>query len=156
MPRIDTIDYDDVFYTASLIEFVGRKTMNRRADVVQAIGVEGLRKLVNLADVNHCLPFEQVSDEVIERYHISEGSYDTVRSCKYQVPSYLSIGSVYAKLVTRVETDREKYPDTLFGVMTSGISDAISNFNSAFYFAPAEEIEYYYRHRFAQKKDLPS
>jgi len=50
---------------------------------------------LKLADINHCLPIEQVSGELIEDYMIQEGSFDTVGECRYQVPSVLSIGRVY-------------------------------------------------------------
>lgn len=65
--------YDNIFYTASLIEYIGRKTANHRSTVVERIGKKELERLVDLADVNHCLSFEQVSDEIIERYSISKG-----------------------------------------------------------------------------------
>lgn len=47
------------------------------------------------AEVNHCLIFEQVSDEVIEYYKIENGNFDTISECKYSVPSYLDIGKLY-------------------------------------------------------------
>ena len=30
------------------------------------------------AEVNHCLSFEQVCDEVVEEYKIKEGKFDTI------------------------------------------------------------------------------
>lgn len=141
--------YDDVYYAASLIEYIGRKTTNKRSSVAESIGKDGIRNLVNLADVNHCLSFEQVSDEVIKRYNIVRGNFDTVSSCKYQVPSPRSIGKVYANLVTRIADGTSEYPDALFQVLTSSISDALSDFNTSFYFAPSDEIEYYYRNKYA-------
>lgn len=141
--------YDDIYYTASLIEYIGRKTANRRSVVVEYIGKKELKRLVDLADVNHCLSFEQVANEIIERYGIAKGNYDTISSCKFQIPSHLAIGSVYARLVARIAETVVDYPSMLFQVLTSGISDAISNFNSSFYFASSDEIEYYYRNRFS-------
>lgn len=58
-------DKNDLFYVCSLIEYVGRKTKNRRGDVVAAMNDECLRHQLEYADVNHCLPFERVSDELI-------------------------------------------------------------------------------------------
>lgn len=123
---------DDLFYLCSLIEYIGRKTKNHRGDVVKKIGKEELKRLYHLADVNHCLSFEQVSDEVIEKCGISVGDYDTVASCKYRVPSYMDIGANYKRLIINVNQD--DVIDTLYEVFTSMISDAMSNFNSDFYY----------------------
>ena len=49
----------------SLIEFISRLTKNRRGDVVRRIGLKGIVKLLHDAEINHCLSFEEVSDEVI-------------------------------------------------------------------------------------------
>lgn len=145
------IDYDDVLYTASLIEFLGRRTKNKRKDIAITIGLPGFYRLLTLAEVNHCLSFEQVSDEIIKRYDISMGDFNTVATCKYQVPSHISIGSVYAKLVTKIEKDSSNYADALYNVLTSGIAEAISNFNSALFYSSSDEVEYIYRNRYLKK-----
>lgn len=44
--------------------------MNHRGDIVKAIGEEGIKKLLHDAEMDHCLSFEQVSDEVISYYKI--------------------------------------------------------------------------------------
>lgn len=123
---------DDLFYLCSLIEYIGRKTNNHRGDIVKKIGKGELNKLYKLASVNHCLSFEQVSDEVIEKCNISDGYYDTVSSCKYEVPSYRDIGANYKRIILRVNEDN--IIDTLYDVFTSFISDVMSNFNSDFYY----------------------
>lgn len=38
------------------------------------------------ASVNHCLSFEQVCDEWIEKYNIKNGNFDNISTCKYNVP----------------------------------------------------------------------
>ena len=67
------------FYVCALIEFTARKTRNKRGVIVRAMGEEGVKKELYDAEVNHCLSFEQVSDE------ISDFSTDLY----YQNPSYL-------------------------------------------------------------------
>lgn len=57
----------------SLIEYIASRTKNKRGAVVEALGESGVRKQLNDAQVNHCLSFEQVSDEVIEQYQIKGG-----------------------------------------------------------------------------------
>ena len=66
---------NDYFYVCALIEYIARKTKNHRGDVVKKIGEEGIKKLLQDAEVNHCLSFEQVSDEVIDYYKILSGNF---------------------------------------------------------------------------------
>lgn len=137
--------FNDLYYTASMIEYLGRKTKNRRGVIAQCLGVHGITKLMTLADVNHCLSMEQVADELIAEYHISSGTFDTISTCKYTVPSATRIGKVYARLADRISESEEYYPEQLFEVFTSSFSDDVSNFNSALFFAPADEIAYHYQ-----------
>ena len=64
---------NDYFYVCSLIEYIARETKNHRGYIVKCIGQEGIENLLYDAEVNHCLSFEQVSDEVVEVYKIKEG-----------------------------------------------------------------------------------
>lgn len=70
---------NDMFYVCSLIEFTARRTKNRRRVIVEALGKKGIEKQLHDAEVNHCLSFEQVSDE------ISDFQTDVY----YQNPGYL-------------------------------------------------------------------
>lgn len=58
---------NDLFYVCSLIEYIARQTKNKRGAIVEALGESGVRKQLYDAQINHCLSFEQVSDEVIEQ-----------------------------------------------------------------------------------------
>lgn len=58
-------EQNDLFYVCSLIEYVARKTKNKRKVIVEKLGAGGVRKQLYDAEVNHCLSFEQVSDELI-------------------------------------------------------------------------------------------
>ena len=55
---------NDFFYVCALIEFTARKTRNKRGVIVRAMGEEGVKKELYDAEVNHCLSFEQVNDEI--------------------------------------------------------------------------------------------
>ena len=67
------IERNDYFYVCSLIEYIARETKNHRGYIVECIGQEGIENLLYDAEVNHCLSFEQVCDEVVEEYKINEG-----------------------------------------------------------------------------------
>ena len=54
---------DDVFFVCSLIESVARKTKNHRQDVIRYLSKSEIERQLRLAEVNHCLSLEQVSDE---------------------------------------------------------------------------------------------
>ena len=49
---------DDVYYVCSLIEFIARQTKNHRGTVAARIGHDGIARLLDAAEVNHCLSFE--------------------------------------------------------------------------------------------------
>ena len=124
---------DDLFYVCSLIEYLGRKTKNKRKVIVEALGEDGVEKQLHDASVNHCLSFEQVSDEIIEYYHIQEGGFDTVARCKYSVPSVTSIGKLYQQLILSC-SGRYVFKE-IKKIFSSFISDEISNFNTNVYYS---------------------
>ena len=137
-------DKDDLYYVCSLIEYLGRVTKNHRSTVVKILGKEEIDRQLYLAEVNHCLSFEEVSDELIKYFNIENGDFDTVSECKYAVPTYLSIGKVYQRLILDVKKPDEDVEDTLFNVFNSFISDDISNFNSSVYYSNPDYLKWSY------------
>lgn len=135
---------NDYFYVCALIEYIGRETRNHRGDIVRAIGIKGIEKLLRDAEVNHCLSFEQVSDEVISYCGIEQGDFDTLSGCKYSVPSYLDIGKLYSIMVEDC-AEPGKEAEELMKIFSSFISDAISNFNSDLYYQNPDYLEWSYR-----------
>ncbi|MCD8214134.1 MAG: hypothetical protein LUC97_00560 [Clostridiales bacterium] len=124
---------NDYFYVCSLIEYIGRKTKNKRGAVVNKIGYDGILKLLKDAEVNHCLSFEQVSDENIEYYGITNGNFDTITNCKYSVPNHTDIGRLYSLLIENLAEKGEE-AKMLMNIFDSFISDEISNFKTGVYF----------------------
>ena len=132
------INYSDLFFTCSLIELIGRERKLARGEVVKYIGKEYLKRIYKYADTLHCEPIEKVADDYIELCQIPTGEYDNVKKCKYEVPDYWTIGDVYGRLIEDVEGD--SVIDTLMEVYQSWISDAISNYNSDFFYQSREYI----------------
>lgn len=130
-------DYD-LFFTCSLIEFIGRERKLTRGEVVKYIGKDNLKRIYKYADTLHCEPIEKVADDYIEMCNIPTGAYDNVKKCKYEVPDYWTIGDVYGRLIEDVEEN--SVIDTLIEVYQSWISDAISNYNSDFFYQSREYI----------------
>lgn len=124
---------DDIYYVCSLIEFIARKTKNHRQDVIRHFSKADVERQLRLAEVNHCLSFEQIADELIEDYGISDGDFDTVKECRYDVPSFLSIGMLYQELVLST-MKTEDAAQGIIDIFSSFISDEISDFNSNVYY----------------------
>lgn len=135
---------NDLFYVCALIEFIARKTTNRRGDIVRTIGARGLRKQLKDAGVNHCLSFEQVSDEVIEDYDIKSGDFDTISDCKYAIPSFLDIGKLYSIMIMDCAKPGDEVEE-MIKIFQSFISDEISDFSTDLYYQNPDYLEWSYR-----------
>ena len=131
---------NDYFYVCSLIEYIARQTRNRRGVITEILGKKGIEKQLYDAEVNHCLSFEQVSDEVIEQYKIPKGDFDTITECKYTVPEFLDIGKLYCIMIEDcAEPGREI--DELLNIFSSFISDKISDFQTDIYYQNPNYLE---------------
>jgi hypothetical protein len=132
--REDTRE-NDLFFVCSVIEYIGRTTKNRRADVAQAIGVQEITRLLELADVLHCETIEKNAADTLARRPIADGGFDNVANCKYAIPTHFDIAKVYKRLIVSVaEAQNIPLPDALMQVYTSWISDKIDNYNSSMYY----------------------
>ena len=131
---------NNLFYVCSLIEFVARITKNKRGIVANCLGPDGVAKELKDASVNHSLSFEQVGEEVVERYKIPQGDFETVENCKYSVPSYTDIGRLYSIMIMDCAKPGEE-TDMLIKIFSSVISDYISNFNSDCYYQNPSYLE---------------
>lgn len=127
---------DDLFYVCSLLEYIARATCNYRKDLISYFSKDVLNWQLKVAQVNHCISFEQVSDELIEKLKIKQGDFDSVKNCKYEVPTYLSVGRIFQRLILSVyEKSENDLAQEIINVFSSFLSDEISNFNSAVYYA---------------------
>lgn len=135
---------NDFFYVCSLIEYIARRTNNKRGVVVNALGEKGVEKQLYDAEVNHCLSFEQVSDEIIEYYKIPQGDFDTIIDCKYTIPSFMDIGKLYCIMIEDCAEPGKEISE-LISIFTSFISDKISNFSSDVYYQNPSYLECSYK-----------
>ena len=131
---------NDYFYVCSLIEYIARETKNKRGVITEKLGKKGIKKLLYDAEVNHCLSFEQVSDEVIMQYGITEGDFDTITECKYVIPSYLDIGKLYSIMIEDCAKPGKEV-DELLKIFSSFISDKISDFQTDVYYQNPSYLE---------------
>ena len=62
---------NNLFYICSLLESISRKTGLKKKEIIDKIGLKQLKHLYNYADVNHCLPILQVTEEVKRNWYFS-------------------------------------------------------------------------------------
>ncbi|MDE7416630.1 MAG: hypothetical protein K2N44_10090 [Lachnospiraceae bacterium] len=137
-------DKNNFFYVCSLIEYIARQTKNRRKVIIEGLGKEGVEKQLYDAEVNHCLTFEQVSDEVIKQYQIPSGDFDTITECKYTIPSYLDIGKLYSIMIEDCAEPGQEVEE-LMKIFSSFISDKISDFQTDIYYQNPSYLECSYK-----------
>lgn len=134
-----------LFYTCSLIEYIGRRTKNKRKDIVDVLGNKVIKKIYQYSDVFHCEPIEKVANDFIEEYKIKDGEFDNVGKCKYEVPDYWAIGAVFERLIEDSFQDEEKAAEGIWEVYHSWIEEHISNYNTDFYYQSREYIALCYK-----------
>jgi hypothetical protein len=130
-----------LFFTCSLIEYIARKTKNKRSDTVDGLGQVTIEKIYDLADIYHSDNIETVSDDFIEKSGLTVGSYDNVTAAKYAVPSYWDIGKVYKRLILGIVAKKNlPIVDALFEAYHSFVSEKIDDYNSSFYYEAPQNI----------------
>ncbi len=102
---------NDLFFTCSLIDYIARKTKNRRCD------------------------------GFIEESQLKNGSFDNISAAMYAVPSHWDIGKVYKRLILGIAKEKKiSVIDALFEAYHSFVSDKIDDYNSSFYYEVPQNI----------------
>lgn len=122
-----------LFYTCSLIEYIGRVKKLKRTAVVDFLGKSTLERIYEYADIFHCEPIEKVAAEFIAESEMNEGKFDNVKECRYRIPDYWDIGEVYERLIEDCYENREIL-EGIWEVYHSWIDDMISDYNTDFYY----------------------
>ena len=126
---------NDLFYTCGLIDYIARKTKNKRAVVVNCLGKERLQKIYDLADVYHCDNIDQVCEDFVEESRIPAGTFDNVAECGYSIPSHWDIAKVYKRLIKQVaQQEKISVIEALIKVYNSFLSEKIDDYNSSLYY----------------------
>lgn len=132
---------NDLFFTCSLIDFIARKTKNKRTSIIQKLGKEKIEKIIDLADIYHSYNIEQVAEDFINEANIPIGTFDNVKDCNYAIPTHWDIGKVYKRLILGVaDTKNIGIIDALFEVYNSFICDLIDDYNGSFYYENPQYI----------------
>lgn len=139
-----TKNNNNLFFTCSLIEYIGRTTQRIRREVADELGEKEIERIYEYADVFHCEPIEKVASEFIEECKIKKGSFDNVRECQYNIPDYWDIGEVYERLIEDNYSDDEILKG-IWEVYHSWIDEKISDYNTDFYYQPRDYIAACYK-----------
>lgn len=132
---------NDLFFTCSLIEYIARKTKNKRSDVANMLGKTLIVKIYDLADVYHSDNIDRVSDDFIEAAGITPGTFDNIACAKYAVPSHWDMGKVYKRLILGISREKKlDIIDALFAAYNSFVSEKIDDYNSSFYYDAPQNI----------------
>ncbi|MDE7311853.1 MAG: hypothetical protein K2N87_09625 [Eubacterium sp.] len=114
---------NDLFFTCSLIDYIARKTKNRRADVYHSDNID------------------RVCDDFIASASITEGNFDSVADTVYALPSHWDIGKVFKRLILGIARERQmEITEALFAAYNSFVSELIEDFNSSFYYDAPQNI----------------
>lgn len=126
---------DNVFFVCSLIEYISRKTKNKKKYIVEKIGRDKLEKIYDLSSVYHSENIEKITDELIYENEINNGNYDVLYNNKNSnPPSFWDMGKVYVRLIRDISDNENDYIDKLVEVMTSWIIEKFDNYDSSLYF----------------------
>ena len=132
---------NDLFFTCSLIDYIARKTNNKRSTIVNLLGKKSLTKIYKLADVYHCDNIDCVCDDFIKTAKIKQGTFDNLSVAKYSIPTHWDIGKVYKRLILGIAKEKNiDIIDALIAAYNSFVSDKIENFNSSFYYDAPQNI----------------
>lgn len=123
---------NDLFYVCSLLEYIARKTNNKKKYIVEHIGKERINKLFNLAEIYHSENIDKVSDEIIKVSNIEKGNYKL--NLIEDKPTFWDIGRVYQRLIIMIDNNKETFINNLLKVMNSWIIEKIDDYNSNLYY----------------------
>lgn len=129
---------NDLFFVCSILEYIARKTKNKKKYIVEQIGKEKIKKIFDLAEIYHSENIEKVSDEIMKESNIKTGNYTL--SLKDERPTFWEIGRVYQRLILKMDNNTETFIDNLYTVMTSWIILEIDHYESSLYFESPEYI----------------
>ena len=133
-----------LFYTCSLIEYIGRIRKKRREEILDELGQKTLERIYEYSDILHCEPIEKVAYEFLNECQMTSGIFDNVGECRFRIPDYWAIGEVYERLIEDSYSD-EDIVEGIWEVYHSWIDEKISDYNTDFYFQPRDYIAACYR-----------
>ena len=129
---------NDLFFVCSFIEYIARKTKNKKKYVVEKMGLDLITKIYKLAEVYHSENIDKVSSEIILESGINDGSYEL--KLHGNRPTFWELGRVYQRLILMINNQEETFMTNLIKVMSSWLIEEIDNYDSSLYYETPEYI----------------
>lgn len=129
------MDKNDIFYVCSLIESISRTTGLKKSQIVDTLGEKGIQHIYKFADVNHCLPIQQVTEEVMKEHHLKS----TAKKKEYK-NSIWDLGKVYQRLIVDI-SDENNWTKKMIEIYHSFISSYIDDEKKPIYWQPRSYIK---------------
>lgn len=139
----EAVTKNDLYFICSMIERTARKIHQRNAYVVNAIGLNELRRLLSVACVLHCESPEKVAEDWIKDFSLENGNFDITDvnpSLVSSVPRATQIGKVYSRLILNTIGKNEDYAQAIVRVYNNSICSVIDNYNASAYYEPSYVI----------------
>lgn len=121
---------NDLFYLCSLLESLSRTTGLSKSEVIDHLGDQAVLHLYKVANVNHCLPLAQVTEEVIEYHHLPIQE-DKVIKQKMKV-SVWDAGHIYQRLILDVST-KDNWFEKMKEIYHSWICAYLDDYDNVIY-----------------------
>lgn len=139
----EEITTNDLYFVCYMIERVARKLHQRNRYIVNALPKEEWCRLLSCAAALHCENPLKVEAEWIEGYQLESGHFDITavdtELCE-KIPSALSMGKVYTRLIVGTLQPHEDYADGMIRVYNDPICEVIDNYNGSAYYEPSYVI----------------
>lgn len=135
---------NNLYYLCSIVEYLGRKTNNKRDYIVSKLGRNTMEYIYTKADILHCDSIHSVCEEIIEDCNIEQGNYDINEYCYDKPPRALAIGKLYSKLIISLLEENnfeEDVIDKTIEVLSSWLVFKITNFNSSLYYSVVDYLK---------------
>lgn len=126
---------NDIFYVCSLIESISRTTGLKKSQIVDSLGEKEIKHLYKFADVNHCLPIQQVTEEIIDRHHLK-----SIPKQKEYKNSIWDLGKVYQRLIVDISNENN-WIEKMIEIYHSFISNYLDDENKPIYWQPRAYIK---------------
>ena len=136
---------NNLFYICSLLESISRTTGLKKREIIDRIGLKQLHHLYNYAPVNHCLPIQQITQEIIENHHLPIIKKEN----HHQSVSVWDNGKVYQRLIIDISNETNWF-DMLLEVYHSWICDYLDDTSFPIYW----QSRSYIKECYLQKKIL--
>lgn len=136
----EQITFNDLYFVCYMIEKTARQLKQPNLYVVKTMGKPALERQLSIAETNHCLNPQQVSEEWINEYHLTTGTYDVSAvnpNLTDKIPTALQMGKVYARLTASITTDDGNLAESILRVYASPICKYIDNYDTGAYYEPS-------------------